>query len=284
MITRLLLNALLLFLPILLHGSSILQKDTSRVSRPLASAIKFPRFAFGVAYVPYYSGTVYVIDSDPSNVYSVTSLYLKQVYRSFSELQASWRFNISNLLALNLSFAYNGTRDERNMNYIITKEVDFDASDSLKTLLEKQANRTMDNRQFSARLGFLLYLKRPRIHSVAPFVTLGVGKSFSSVKTYLRPLNFSYLDDDKYEEQTNLSDFERDFNSPWRFDLGAGSEYFFNRSLSLKAFIRCYFLKRKGTLKIIRKYKWSLTSNFYRNVIRQMDFETHVGIGFNFYF
>ncbi len=283
MARRTLFIVLLMTIPVLIQGSPARQDDTVHVSSNQSLPLKFHRFAFGIAFVPYYSGTTYLVQIDPLRNYDDNSLEWEVDQKSHSELQASGQFNISPKLAILLSLSYNGNREKHNINYVETEEKRIGSTDSIKTITNDFYERIYDTRKFLIQLGLMYYFKIPQVKQTSPFLFLEIGRSFAHPNKPLSSLNFNYEDDD-IKEKNNLKEFEREINSSWQFALGGGAEYFFNNSLSLKAFIRWQFVNHRGTFKIIKENNWTLTRTSYKNKVRWTEFETSAGIGFNFYF
>lgn len=274
---------LLVSLPLLIQGSPLSQDDTVHVSSNQSLPLKFHRFAFGIAFVPYYSGTTYLVQFDPLRNYDDNSLEWEVDQKSHSELQASGQFNISPKIAILLALSYNGNREKHNINYVETEEKRIGSTDSIKTIRNEFYERIYDTRKLLIQLGLMYYFKIPQVKQTSPFLFIDFGRTIASPSKPLRPLNFDDGAGD-IKEKNNVKELERDINSSWQFAFGGGAEYFFNNSLSLKAFIRWQFVNHRGTFKIIKENDWALLKIFYTNKIQWAEFETSAGIGFNFYF
>jgi len=274
---------LLLTLPLLTQSAPLNQADTLQVSSKQPLTFKFNRFAFGVAFVPYYSGTTYLVQFDPLRSYGDNSLEWEVNQKSHSELQAAGQFNISKKIAIEFALTYNGNREKHNITYVETKEKRIGTTDSITTITNEFHDRIYDTRKLLIQLGLLYYFKRPQVKQASPFFFLEIGRSIAHPDKPLSSLNLPSKDYD-VREKNNLKEFERDINSPWQLALGGGAEYFFNDALSLKAFIRWQFVNHRGTFKIIKEDDWTLIKKSYTNKIQWTEFETSAGIGFNFYF
>ncbi len=273
---RFIVQAWLMLMPFLLFAGSATQVDTTQGH---SLRVTIPKFSFGIAYVPYYSGTDYFVQYNPLQN-SEKVLEWEAVSRSFTELKGTFRVHVTRRVALALSVSYNGFSEDQSVKYsIVDVEIDTSIVNKDVSFVQKNASRRL-----KVRFGTLWYLKLPKAGRTAPFVTLGVDKVFAWSKLRLPDSSNPVFPDIEIKSEDNASEFARNLNSPWGFDVGFGAEYFFNTSLSLTAFLRWYVLFREATLKIVQDNEWSSIRTSYSNRVKRTDHETHIGLGLNFYF
>ncbi len=273
---RFIVQAWLMLMPFLLFAGSVAQVDTTQGH---SLRVKIPKFSFGIAYVPYYSGTDYLVQYNPLQN-SKKVLEWEAVSRSFTELQGTFRVHVTRRVTFALNVSYNGYSEDQSVKYsVVDVEIDTSVINTATSFTQKY-----DFRQLKVRFGALWYLKRPESKRTAPFVTFGMDKIFAWTKSRLPDSRNPIFPNMEIKSDDNASEFVRDLNSPWGFDLGFGAEYFFNNSLSLNAFVSWYVFFRQATLKIVQDDEWSSTRTSYSNQVKRTDHETHIGLGLNFYF
>lgn len=224
-------------------------------------------WSFGVLYVPYYSGTKYVINYYNYNPPSTPVTYAFAEFETNLEGQLS--YGIGSSLRVTLDAAYSSsfaeTRYERHRtgNY----------PDDYGTL------STLDLKLFDFTMGVKYYFKDIITGKVSIYVLAGFGKQFAFAESKQEEL---FLTDPVYTVQDNASEYLEDLNSPWHFNLGFGAEYFFNESLSLTSNIRVLYsaVSSKYNYKFISEFDTETRSEEYSS----SDVITRFGLGLNFYF
>ncbi len=232
----------------------------------------FERFAFGVDYVPYYSGDLYAIKM--SGYATMIDLVNKKV--QFSALRAHFDFFILRKLSLILSIGYNGFVDNR--NYIHEKDYPPYQSQFQNSFYEYDYSSSL--KRLCLDIGVRTYLLKREMHKVAPYLQFGLGKTFASGD--FNTEESSSQQNNQAQVRTNAPEFLEDFNSPFTANGAFGAEYYFNNALSLNAFILFQYATRKATYSYQKKtedYTEGAQSGFKRT-----DVQTQIGLGLAFYF
>jgi len=224
-------------------------------------------WSFGVLYVPYYSGTKYVLNyynyypPSPPVTYS---------YSDFeTNLEGQFSYGIVSGLRVTLDITYSSsfaeTRYERHHsgNYI----------DDDGTLTTYGLNL------FDFTIGVRYYFIDIIKEKVSIYALAGIGKQFAFAKSNYEEL---FPPDPDYTVKDNAEDYLQDLNSPFHFNIGFGAEYFFNESLSLASNIRVLYSAVSGEYyyEFISESETDKRSEEYSS----SDVITRFGLGLNFYF
>ena len=108
----------------------------------------------------------------------------------------------------------------------------------------------------------------------------GIGKTFAWAKDESKVL--FQEPDPNYTYTNNRNEYLEDSNSPFLFQVGFGTEYFFNESLSVYSSLRFYYSATSA------EYRETITDPYTKRSSTQSDensdLVTRVGFGLNFYF
>lgn len=227
----------------------------------------FNKWSFGVLYVPFYSGKTYVLlDLSYSRYPQVYSEIVNKI-----NLEAQLAYSITPVLKATFDAGYTSTfyenKDESHQNYNNFTYSNGSISTTGLKLLD-------------FNLGLKYYFKNIYTEKVSMYASVSFGKQIAFAQEEYKNL-FSqptpgYINEDNREE------FIKDLNSPWHFNVGFGTEYFFNESLSLNANIRVLYSSVSG--KYNSRYVTPNETNTYTREITSSDFSTKIGLGLNFYF
>lgn len=226
---------------------------------------KRPKFSFGIFYIPNSLEKQIIHFDDNSNMYSTIEEYSPQIESQFS-------FNLHKRLYLTFNFAYNSAFiknknvvQELNTNPVNTNNYGSESEQTLKL--------------FTVELGFKYYLIDLFSNKVSAYVLAGIGKTFAWAKDEKK-----YLFQEVNPNNTiinNRSEYLEDLSSPFLFQVGFGTEYFFNNYLSVHSSIKLYYST------ISANYNEKITYENYQRTekreINKSDLVTKVGIGLNFY-
>jgi len=224
-------------------------------------------WSFGVLYIPYYSGTKYVINY---NNYYPPSNPVTYSFADFeTNLEGQLSYGIISGLRVTLDAAYSSsfaeTRYERHHsgNYV----------DDYGTLI------TIGLKLIDFNIGVKYYFNDFITEKVSIYALAGFGKQFAFAKSKYEEL---FLPEPGYTIQDNAAEYLEDLNSPFHFNLGFGVEYFFNESLSLTSNIRVLYsaVSGKYDYKFISEFDTDTRSEEYTS----SDIITRFGLGLNFYF
>ncbi len=257
-----------------LDSSALLNKGEKQERRkktffPEEGKQQINRWSFGIVYVPYYSGKIFTFTRDP---YYSTNITLDSYSnsRTFMEGQFSFLLDPQFRITLNIGFntSYSQEKDELYFSYL-------NQGGGTNT-----GNIVTENLKiFDLTLGLKYYLKELVNHKVSAYIIGGVGKQIASfnyeTKELFEPTSSSTLDD-------NLSEFIKDLNSPIHLNLGFGTEYAFNESISLFSSIRFIYLRRSG----LYDYRYVSSTQIQTGTknYKNSEIVTYIGLGFNFYF
>lgn len=226
------------------------------------------KWSFGVLYVPYYSGTIYVLSQSSSEYPPDTYSY----GISETNMEGQFSYGIDPTVRVTLDIGYSSSYSEtRNENH--TRSQGGYSSDGGS--IRKNGLNLLD-----ISLGVKYYLTNIFTGNVTPYVAAGFGKQFAFVKDSYK--NLFPMGDPGYITEDNAEEYMQDLNSPWHFNLGFGAEYFFNESLSLTANIRLLYssVTAKYDYRYISDYE-TRTNSTERT---ESEFNTRVGLGLTFYF
>ena len=141
------------------------------------------------------------------------------------------------------------------------------------------------NNRFRICLGVKGYIYKPTVKQVSPYILFTVGKQFS---TYSTTETDKYPDDSSSnpEFSDNQNEFISDINSPILFQVGLGTEYFYNEIFSFEFQYRFDTSIYSGSYKSIERY----TDNYVVRTSVQKQNENgrttskRISIGINMYF
>jgi hypothetical protein len=225
-----------------------------------------PKFSFGILYVPTAIDQRIVYYDSYSSSYSI--IY---DYSTLIESQLSYNLHKGLFVTLNLAYTSASVKIKYVRQQVNTDPVNtYDEGTEMENALK----------QFTFEFGIKYYFKEFFSNKVSAFVLAGIGKTTAYAKEEYKIL---FQDEDPdYSISDNSEEYLEDLSSPFLFQIGFGTEYFFNEYLSLHSSIRLYYSTVSG------EYKETYTSPSYqRTTIREKeesDVSTKVGLGINFYF
>lgn len=227
------------------------------------------RWAFGVLYVPYYSGQVYeVIRSNHSFQPQISTFgYVINEISLEAQLAYAITQNIWATFETNYTSSY---QDSRYENHYRSQHYSSDNG----------SIRTVGLKMFDFSLGLKYYFNNVIIERVNIYALCGFGKQLAFAQNKYEQL-FNVQDPRPIVED-NIEGFTEDLNSPWHFNFGFGAEYYFNKSFSVTSNIKFLYSSSSGKYDL----RYFLGSETQTSVEEQKfsDFKTRIGIGLNFYF
>ena len=220
----------------------------------------FNGIAFGAYYLPYASQI-------NSLVQIGNNYYYQAGYQNVTKMEAHLAVLFSKRMGLDFEVGFNSTYrkevDKTLINYVdIYGEENIDG---MKTL--------------SLSINFKTYFNLLMKKKVTPFGLVGFGKHFTFIKDRFKDLssNSNNLNEKKKE------DFQEDLNSPYLINIGFGTEYKLDPSLTLVSFIRWTYMFASAKLdREIDSGISGINSSYLKYNISES--VTIVGIGFNYYF
>ena len=249
----------LLFIPLLIFSKTPEFTDSLKNS----SDSEENKFSFGVLFVPYYSGENYYYNFDVSS--SRISFSLISAFESRMESQFS--YSVSKNLQLIVDFSFYS-------DYAVTNINDYSGSYNLVL------DRTEDMQIISFNFGIKHYFYNNFLNNVKPYIIGGVGKQFAFVNNKYKYIPYpGYISN--YKDNSN--EFLEEINSPYLVNLGFGTEYFFNKSLSLNASIRFYYSNSSSTFDYESNYD-IIYYTHHTEEVKNSKILKRVGLGVNFYF
>lgn len=243
------------------------QSETTSELLIVNKTVENGNWSFGVLYIPYYSGTKYVINYNSPYPPSTPVTYSIADFETNLEGQLS--YGIVSGLRVTLDATYSSsfaeTRYERHVsgNYV----------DDYGTL------STIGLKLIDFNIGIKYYFNDFITEMVSIYALAGFGKQFAFAKSKYEEL---FQTEPGYTVQDNAEEYLKDLNSPFHFNLGFGVEYFFNESLSLTSNIRVLYsvVSGKYDYKYISEFETQTRSEEYTS----SDIITRFGLGLNFYF
>ena len=224
-------------------------------------------WSFGVLYIPYYSGTKYVINYN--NYYPPSTPVTYSIADFETNLEGQLSYGIVSGLRVTLDAAYSSsfaeTRYER--HYSGSYQDDYGTLSTIGLKL------------IDFNIGVKYYFNDFITEKVSIYALVGFGKQFAFAKSKYEEL---LLPEPGHTIQDNAAEYLEDLNSPFHFNLGFGVEYFFNESLSLTSNIRVLYsaVSGKYDYKFISEFQTETRSEEYTS----SDVITRFGLGLNFYF
>lgn len=221
------------------------------------------KWSFGVVYMPHFTGEYYHSIYDPFLGRRI--IYFFGSFESVFESQFAYAVNPNLRIIFDIGYgsSYIKTRNESHYTY-------DDYGDE----------ETSDIDIYVFNIGIKYYFSKILENKVSAYIQCGIGKQFAFVdykykNLYPDPYNQSYW-------TNNEEEYLEDLNSPFLLHLGFGTEYFFNKSLSLNANIRFIYTTFSAESK--REYNYQSTYEFQRYKIENAEIIKRVGLGLNFYF
>jgi hypothetical protein len=259
----------------LIKGEQEKQFSTSEDKEKLVDAsgfdceIGYKKWSFGVIYVPYYSGKTYTLDYSSSYFYGYP--FLTSYAHDKSSMEVLAAYEIVPAVKFVLGCGYNSTFTERRYESRYTPSGGFSYDEGSKI--------EMGLKLLDINVGLKYYVIEICMSKATAFLLLGIGKQFAFVERKSENL-FSQSSNSTIED--NAEDFIKSLHSPWYFTLGAGTEYFFDESLSVTANLRLVYSSVSG------EYNYKNTSLSQTQTRKEnysgSDLTTRVGFGLNFYF
>ncbi len=252
--------------------NSVLELE-ERIQTEKGKMSKSKRWSFGVLYVPNYSSKTYTLDYvtyDYGLYYLFDYPHLTSYANNKSSMEVHVAYEIACALKVVLGCGYNSTFiTERRYDSLYLWYSGYYEGSKIETGLKL----------LDINLGLKYYFLDLDMNKATAFLLLGIGKQFAFAEhksENLFPLSSSST------VQDNAADFMKSLNSPWYFTLGAGTEYFFNESLSITANLRLVYSSVSGD------YNYKYTSSTQGQTLTESysgsELTTRVGLGVNFYF
>ncbi|MFC2088358.1 hypothetical protein ACFLSX_02065 [Calditrichota bacterium] len=226
------------------------------------------KWSFGAFYIPYYSGKKYYYIENP--MYS-SEYILYIIENSESSIEGQFAYAITPKTRIIFDFGYNSVYTTTRLE---THWQDFYYSQ------DEGSEQVNDIQTFVFNIGLRHYFAKFIKNKVSAFIQIGIGKQFAFVDNSFKVL---YPDEQLTTViEDNRNEFEEDLNSPFFINLGFGTEYFFNESLSIYSSIRFYYSKVSGSYTFSETYEnWSRAE---KRKYKYAEIVTRIGIGLNFYF
>lgn len=228
----------------------------------------FKKWSFGVIYVPYYSGKTYTLDYSSSYFYGYPYLTSYENNRSTMEMQLA--YSVIPTFKFVFGCGYNSTFTERRYESQYT---------SYGSTSNDGSKVEIGLKLLDINVGLKYHLIEIYMSKATAFLLLGIGKQFAFADHKSENL---FPQSSNSTIQDNAEDFIKSLHSPWHFTLGAGTEYFFNESLSVTANLRLVYSSVSGEYNY--KYTSLSQTQTWKEKYSGSDLTTRVGVGLNFYF
>jgi hypothetical protein len=235
------------------------------------------KFSFGFDFSPSIKTfSQYILSNNGYPYYN--SSFIREV--NTIELKNILESNITyhlDRLAIGFNFAYRSFTDTRIEAELVNNG--NPSSDGIKI--------TNENSTYNLTLFAKYYLKELQINNVRPYFSFGLEKQFTLIDAKTTPLGPDFGNPNP-QPTPNIEDndieFNEDINSPFFLNLGFGTEYYFNTSLSF--FSNIQFKFSHSSAKYYRRYYDSSSTLINHDEKEQTltDWYTRVGFGLNFYF
>lgn len=245
----------LLFIPILIFSQN---PDSTNMTKECAEN----KWSFGVLFIPYYSGENYYYNFEVRT----TNISFTIISAFESKMESQFSYSISENLLIMGDFSFYS-------NYAVTNINDY--SGNYNFVLDQ----TEDMQIVSFNFGIKYYFYNNFLNKVKPYFIGGIGKQFAFVDNKYKNIPYpGYISN--YKDNSNQ--FLEEINSPYLLNLGFGTEYFFNKSLSLNANIRFYYSTSSSIFEYESNYDIYYTHRIEE--IKNSEIIKKVGLGVNFYF
>ena len=244
---------------------SKIMEAKEEVKEKIVKNEKRPKFSFGIFYVPNsLDKKVIYFDYNNDRYYSTVEDYSSQIESQFS-------FNLHQRLYLTFNLAYNSA-------FIKNKKVIQQIYENPINTYNNGTESEQTLKQFTIEFGIKYYFMDLFSNKVSAFILTGIGKTFAWAKDEEKDL----FPDQNTIITNNRGEYIEELNSPFLLQLGFGTEYFFNKQLSVHSDIKLYYNTVSG------KYKETVKRKNYQSTekrdVEESDIVTKVGIGLNFYF
>ncbi len=225
-----------------------------------------PKFSFGIFYMPNLIGTRYFYYDSYYRRYTV-------IEQSSSIIESQFSYNLHHRLFLTTNISYTSASVKNKSTSQVTYNNPANTNDS-------GTESEYGLKQFTFEFGIKYYFKEFFSNKVSAYALAGIGKTFAWAKDESKVL--FQEPDPNYTYTNNRNEYLEDSNSPFLFQVGFGTEYFFNESLSVYSSLRFYYSATSA------EYRETITDPYTKRSSTQSDensdLVTRVGFGLNFYF